>query len=37
MLHLGFHEECDGRAHIVSAFGTDMFSVGGTVSMDLVD
>jgi hypothetical protein len=35
MLSIGFHPECDGRADITSAIGTDMFAIGGTVHMDL--
>jgi len=37
MVHVGFHEECDGRADILSALGTDVFSLGGTVEMDLLE
>lgn len=37
MLSLSFHAECDGRADITSALGTDMFAIGGTVKMDLQD
>ena len=37
LLSLGFHDECDGRADVTSAIGTNMFSLGGTVSMDLQD